>query len=70
MAACLTGFQALEAAFRVLYPDAEKVPFRTLIHRARNEGILPRDIAKLADSGAELRNDFSHPLTHFALQHG
>lgn len=25
--ACLTGLQALEAAFRVLYPEAERTPF-------------------------------------------
>lgn len=66
-AACLTGFQAVEAAFRALYPETEKKPFRTLIHRAHNDGILPPNIAKLADAGAELRNGFSHPLTHFAL---
>jgi hypothetical protein len=68
--ACLTGFQALEAAFRVLYPEAEKMPFRRLIRRAHAEGILPGNIADLADAGAELRNSFSHPLTQFALTLG
>jgi hypothetical protein len=68
--ACLTGFQALEAAFRVLYPDAERTPFRKLIRRAQTEGILPDSIAELADAGAELRNSFSHPRTHFALTLG
>jgi hypothetical protein len=53
--ACLTGFQALEAAFRVLYPEAERTPFRALIRRARLESILPDNIAELADAGAELR---------------
>jgi hypothetical protein len=68
--ACLTGFQALEAAFRVLYPDAERTPFRKLIRRAQTEGILPASIADLADAGAELRNSFSHPQTQFALTLG
>jgi len=68
--ACLTGFQAMEAAFRVLYPDADRTPFRALIHRARHESILPDNIADLADAGAELRNSFSHPLTQAALTLG
>lgn len=68
--ACLIGFQALEAAFRVLYPDAERTPFGALIRRARRDGILPGNIAELADAGAELRNSFSHPRTQFALTVG
>jgi len=68
--ACLTGLQAMEAAFRVLYPDAERTPFRALIRRARKESILPDNIADLADAGAELRNSFSHPLTQAALTLG
>jgi hypothetical protein len=64
--ACLIGFQALEAAFRVLYPEAERTPFRGLIRKAQQEGILPDSIAELADAGAELRNSFSHPLTQTA----
>jgi hypothetical protein len=68
--ACLTGFQALEAAFRVLYPEAERTPFRALIRKARQEGVLPDSIADLADAGAELRNSFSHPLTQTVLTLG
>lgn len=68
--ACLTGFQALEASFRVLYPDLERVPFRALIDRARQEGILPGNIAELADSAAELHDSFSHPRTQTALTLG
>jgi hypothetical protein len=68
--ASLTAFQALEAAFRVLYPEAERAPFRALIRRAREEGVLPHDIAELADAGAELRNSFSHPRTQTALTLG
>jgi len=67
--ASLTGFQALEAAFRVLYPEDER-PFRALIRKARQEGVLPDNIADLADAGAELRNSFSHPLTQTALTLG
>jgi hypothetical protein len=43
--ACLTGFQALEAAFRVLYSEADRTPFRALIRKARQEGVLPDSIA-------------------------
>lgn len=68
--ACLTGFQAMEAAFRVLYPGADKVPFRALIRRARDQGVLPENIADLADTGAELRNTFSHPMGTAALTPG
>jgi hypothetical protein len=68
--ACLLGFQAMEAAFRVLYPDAPRVPFRALIERAAREGILPSNIADLANTGAELRNLFSHPATQTALTVG
>jgi hypothetical protein len=68
--ASLTGFQALEAAFRVLYPEAERTPFRALIRRAREEGVLPDNIAELADAGAELRNSFAHPHTQAALTVG
>ncbi len=68
--ACLIGFQAMEAAFRLLYPDKPRTPLRTLIRRAEGEGILPSNIADLADTGAELRNHFSHPATQAALTVG
>jgi hypothetical protein len=68
--ACLVAFQAMEAAFRVLYPDAEKVPFRKLVARARDAKILPANIADIAITGVELRNLFSHPLTQTALTVG
>ena len=32
--ACFVGFQAMEAAFRELYPDADRQPFRHLVRRA------------------------------------
>ncbi len=68
--ACLIGFQAIEAALRLLYPNAERIPFRKLVRRAHEEGILPAEIADLADAGAELRNAFSHPATQTALTIG
>jgi hypothetical protein len=68
--ACLVGFQAIEAASRVAYPDASRKPLRELIRRANREGILPADIADLADAGAELRNSFSHPAQQTALTVG
>jgi hypothetical protein len=68
--ACLVGFQAMEAAFRALYPDAERTPFMALVRRAREEGILPNNIADLAETGVELRNLFSHPATQGAFTVG
>jgi hypothetical protein len=41
-----------------------------LIRRAEREGILPANIADVADTGAELRNLFSHPATQAALTVG
>jgi hypothetical protein len=61
--ACLVGFQAMEAAFRVFYSDAGQVPFRKLVERACQEGVLPPNIAELADASVELRNLYSHPAT-------
>jgi hypothetical protein len=70
VSASLTGFQALEAAFRVLYPEAERTPFRALIRKARQDSVMPDNIADLAAAGAELRNSFSHPLTRATLTLG
>jgi hypothetical protein len=67
--ACLVGFQALEAAFRELYPDDQR-KFAALVRRATAEGILPPNIADLADAGRELRNLLSHPATHSAFTVG
>jgi hypothetical protein len=37
---CAVGSQAVEAAFRELYPGAkESTPFRSLVRRANNDGI-------------------------------
>jgi len=61
--AYLLGLQAMEAAFRVLYPRDDKVPFRKLVRHARQQGILPAEVADLANTGVEPRNSFSHPET-------
>ena len=69
--ACLIGLQAMEAAFHVLYPDAnEKVPFRALVRRAREDGTLTPSLADIAEAGVDLRNVFSHPATQAALSVG
>jgi len=68
--ACVVGFQAMEAAFRELYPDADRKPFMALVRQARDEGILPPEIADLAETGVELRNLFSHPMTQSAFTLG
>ena len=68
--ACLVTFQAMEAAFRVLYADAAKVPVRKLVARAIAADILPANIAEIADTGVELRNLLSHPATQTALTVG
>lgn len=70
VSATLTGFQALEAAFRVLYPEAERTPFRALIRKAHQDSVIPDNIADLADARAELRNSFSHPRTQTTLTLG
>jgi hypothetical protein len=68
--ACLVGLQAVEAAFREIYPDASKVPLRALVRRAQERGVLPTNIADLAATGAELRNHLSHPLDQGAFTVG
>src|SRR4051794_20459677 len=52
--ACLVSLQAVEAAFREVYPDASKVPLRALVRWADKSGVLPADVADLAATGAEL----------------
>jgi hypothetical protein len=54
----------------VLYPEAQRTPFRALIRKARQDSVMPGNIADLADAGAELRNSFSHPLTQATLTLG
>lgn len=69
--ACLVGFQALEAAFRQLYPDAtDRTPFGALVRRAARDDVLPENIAELADTAVELRNWLSHPATAGAFTVG
>lgn len=68
--AALLAFQAVEAAFRELYADAESVPWKRLVDRAQRESVIPNNIAELAMSGAELRNMLSHPLTQAAFTPG
>ncbi len=68
--ACLVAFQAMEAAFRELYPDAPKKPLAALVRRARTEGVLPPAIADLGETGVELRNLLSHPATAAAFTVG
>lgn len=68
--ACLVGLQAMEAAFRLLYPDAGKKPVMFLVRRAQQEDVLPESIAELAERGVELRNSFSHPATQSAFTLG
>jgi hypothetical protein len=66
--ACLIAFQAMEAAFHVLYPEAsEKTPCKKLVRDACADGTLSSDLADIAETGVELRNAFSHPMTHAAL---
>ena len=68
--ACLLGFQAMEAAFRALYPEPEGRPLVKLVNQAEQEGILPTKIAELARTGVQLRNLFSHPRTQSVLTVG
>lgn len=60
--ACLVGFQALEAAFRELYPEVRQgKPLRALVQRAQNEKVFAPNISNLANTGVDLRNLMSHP---------
>ncbi len=68
--ACLLGFQAMEAAFRALYPEPEGRPLLKLVNQAERDAILPHNIAELARSGVELRNLYSHPRTQSVLSVG
>jgi hypothetical protein len=65
--ACLLGFQALEAAFRVLYTEDGHPRFRELVDRAIREELLPPNIGDVARTAVELRNLFSHPAMHTAF---
>jgi len=64
---CTVAFQALEAALRPVYHGEEKVPARALLKRIESAGILPPNIAAVADSGFELRNRLSHPVEQSAF---
>ncbi|MHB8379683.1 MAG: hypothetical protein ACYDB2_07175 [Acidimicrobiales bacterium] len=60
MTICL---QALEAAFRRLYPDADdRVPFKKLVKRLEVEEGIPPEITATGYAAVELRNLLSHPL--------
>lgn len=60
----LISLQALDAAFRqILYPKANpKAPFHNLVERAKADGYVKAEMADIALTGVELRNDFSHPM--------
>ncbi len=69
--ACLVAFQAMEAAFRDLYPTSPQGrPLVKLVRRARDEAILPNNIAELGLTGVELRNMLAHPATQAAFTVG
>jgi len=68
--ASLVAFQAMEAAFRLLYPDDARLPARRLLRRANEAGIVSDKVAAVADAGFDLRNQFSHPATQDALTVG
>lgn len=60
--AVLVAYQAVEAAFRVLYPVPAKAKFASLIQRAVADGHLSGDRAAQVDDLREMRNLLSHPL--------
>ena len=68
--ACLMALQAMEASFRILYPESEKRPLVKLVNQAERENVLPPNIAELARSAVELRNLFSHPATQATVTLG
>jgi hypothetical protein len=68
--ACLLGFQAMEAAFRAVYPEPDDRPLMKIVNQAEREAILRANIAEPARTGVELRNLYSHPRTQSALTVG
>jgi hypothetical protein len=50
--ACLLGLQAMETAFRALYPEPEGRPLAKLVNQAERDSILPHNIAELAGPGS------------------
>ena len=66
--AVLVANQAVEAAFRVLYPELTKPSsFETLIKRARADGHLSDEQLEWAHDLRDMRNLLSHPLAHANL---
>lgn len=68
--ACLVGLQAVEAALRLLHlPPARGKPpgLHRLIKRAQDDGVIPPDIARVALTGADFRDAFSHPPLQIEL---
>jgi len=68
--ACLLGFQAMEAAFRAMYPEPDGRPLWKLVNQAERDAILLPNIAEVARTGVELRNLYSHPRTQSVLTVG
>jgi hypothetical protein len=69
--ACLVGLHAVEASLRLLYPPparGKRVGLHSLVKRARDDGVLSPDIARVALTGADFRNDFSHPPLQIELE--
>jgi hypothetical protein len=67
--AVLVAYQAVEAAFRLLYPEPAKADFYALIKRAKADGRLSGLHAFLVDDLRDMRNLLSHPwdMTHPGL---
>lgn len=66
--AVLVANQAIEAAFRVLYPELTKPSsLQALIKRAIGDGLLSYEHAEWAHDLREMRNLLSHPLAHASL---
>lgn len=62
MVAILVANQAVEAAFRVLYPEPEDARFQILIDSATADGHIGADLAEVAHDIRKMRNLLSHPL--------
>jgi hypothetical protein len=60
--AVLVAYQAVEAAFRVLYPNPENAKFYTLIDRAQADGHFSGDHVEWINDLRQMRNELSHPF--------
>jgi hypothetical protein len=66
--AVLVAYQAVESAFRYLYPHRERDKFEALIKRAAADGHLRGDHVAWVNDLREMRNLLSHPVAQTSVE--